>query len=203
MRSLGDSCHNINTLRPRQNGRHFSDDIFKCIFLNENVWISISILLQFYCKSKGSIRNIPALVQLMAWSRLGDKPLSEPMLVCSPTHICFSRPQWVNTMPSHPYCISLKWDNYSVCFRLSTMLGIYCLVPPRYVRWWIQTWCRLHAIPVRGDSSLCCPFNPRLIWSVPLSWDATYCSTMALQSARDGCITSHDDVITWKLFPRY
>ena len=26
----------INTLRPRQNGRHFTDDIFKCIFLNEN-----------------------------------------------------------------------------------------------------------------------------------------------------------------------
>ena len=27
----------INTLRPRQNGRHFPDDIFKCIFLTENV----------------------------------------------------------------------------------------------------------------------------------------------------------------------
>ena len=27
----------INTLRPRQNGRHFPDNIFNCIFLNENV----------------------------------------------------------------------------------------------------------------------------------------------------------------------
>ena len=27
----------LNTLRPRQNGHHFPDDIFKCIFLNENV----------------------------------------------------------------------------------------------------------------------------------------------------------------------
>ena len=26
----------INTLRPRLDGRHFPDDIFKCIFLNEN-----------------------------------------------------------------------------------------------------------------------------------------------------------------------
>ena len=26
----------LNTLRPRQNGRHFPDDIIKCIFLNEN-----------------------------------------------------------------------------------------------------------------------------------------------------------------------
>ena len=29
------------TLRPRQNGRHFPYDIFKCIFMNTNVWISI------------------------------------------------------------------------------------------------------------------------------------------------------------------
>ena len=29
----------LTTLRPRQNGRHFADDIFKCIFSNENVWI--------------------------------------------------------------------------------------------------------------------------------------------------------------------
>ena len=32
---------NFNTLRPRQDGQHFPDDIFKSIFLHENVWISI------------------------------------------------------------------------------------------------------------------------------------------------------------------
>ena len=37
----------VNTLRPRQNGRHFADDIFKYIFLNENVWIPIKISLKF------------------------------------------------------------------------------------------------------------------------------------------------------------
>ena len=30
---------------------------------------------------KGPINNIPVLVQIMAWGRPGDKPLSEPMLV--------------------------------------------------------------------------------------------------------------------------
>ena len=30
--------------------------------------------------SKGLINNIPALVQIMAWRRTGDKPLSEPMI---------------------------------------------------------------------------------------------------------------------------
>ena len=53
----------INTLRPRQNGHHFQDDTFKCISLNENVWISIEISLKFV--RKGSINNIPALVQIM------------------------------------------------------------------------------------------------------------------------------------------
>ena len=83
-----------NTLRPRQNGRHFADDIFKCIFLNENVWIPIKISLKFV--PQGPINNIPALVQKMAWRRPGDKPLSGPMMVRLPTHICVTRPQWVN-----------------------------------------------------------------------------------------------------------
>ena len=86
----------VNTLRPRQNGRHFPDDIFKWIFLNENVWISINISLKFV--PRGQINNIPTLVQIMAWRRLGDKPLSEPMMVRLPTHVCVTRPQWVNLL---------------------------------------------------------------------------------------------------------
>ena len=45
---------------------------------------------------KGPINNIPALVQIMAWCRPGDKPISEPMMVRLPKHICVTRPQWVN-----------------------------------------------------------------------------------------------------------
>ena len=86
----------VNTLRPRQNGRLFTDNIFTCIFLNENVWISVKISLKFVVK--GSINNIPASVQIMAWRRLGDKPLSEPMMVRLATFICVARPQWVNNL---------------------------------------------------------------------------------------------------------
>ena len=32
----------------------------------------------------------------MAWHRPGDKPLSELMMVSGLTHICVTRPQWVN-----------------------------------------------------------------------------------------------------------
>ena len=84
----------FNTLRPRQNERHFADEIFKCNFVNENVWIPIKMSLKFVPISP--INNIPALVQIMAWRRPGDKPLSEPMMVGLPTHICVTRPQWVN-----------------------------------------------------------------------------------------------------------
>ena len=83
----------INTLRPRQNGCHFAEDSFKCIFLNENFRISNKFSLNFV--PKGPNNNKLALVQIMAWCRPGNKPLSEPMMVRSVTHICVVRIQWV------------------------------------------------------------------------------------------------------------
>ena len=78
--------YRINSSPPGQNGLHFTDDIFKRIFLNENVWMSIKISLKFV--PKGPINNTGALVQIMASRRPGDNPLSEPMMVSLPTHIC-------------------------------------------------------------------------------------------------------------------
>ena len=49
----------------------FKNDIFKFILLNENIQISISLKIVL----KVPINNIPALVQIMAWRRPGDKPL--------------------------------------------------------------------------------------------------------------------------------
>ena len=56
----------------------------------------IKIWLKFV--SKGLINNIPALVQIMAWRRLGAKPLSEPMMFSLLMHICVTWPQWVNSL---------------------------------------------------------------------------------------------------------
>ena len=71
-------CSGFNSLRPRQNIRHFADDVFKCNFLNDYVWIPIEISLKFV--PKRPINNIPALVQIVAWRHKGDKPLSEPKM---------------------------------------------------------------------------------------------------------------------------
>ena len=68
----------IPTLRPRQNGHHFPYDIFKHIFLNENVgFVFLQILLIF---PYSPIHNNPVLFQIMAWCRLGDKPLFAPKM---------------------------------------------------------------------------------------------------------------------------
>ena len=53
-----------DSLRPRQNGQHFSNDIFNCIFLNENVWMK---WLKFV--PKGPIDNNTALFKIIAWHR--------------------------------------------------------------------------------------------------------------------------------------
>ena len=54
-----------------------ADDIFKCIFLNENDIILIQISLKFV--PKGLIDNDTALVDVKVSRRTGEKPLPEPM----------------------------------------------------------------------------------------------------------------------------
>ena len=78
-------------------------------FLNENVRISIKISLKLV--PEGLINNISALVLIMAWRRPGEKPLSEPMMVRSLTHICVTRPPWVKSKREmwHSPCGLLSW----------------------------------------------------------------------------------------------
>ena len=101
----------FNSSPPGQNGRHFSDNVFRCIFVNGKFCILIKISLKLVLK--GPINSIPSLVQMMAWRRPGDKPISQPMMVSSLTHICVTRPQRViNSLRSgewwHIY-VSLNW----------------------------------------------------------------------------------------------
>ena len=126
------SARRLNTLRPRQNGRLFPDDIFKCIFLNENVWISLKISLKFV--PKVPINSIPALVMIMACRRPGDKPLSEPMMVSLPTQLCVTRPQWVKQY-QYRYGTKAPLDRIDnilneiyTTFRFAMYSWCYCMV---------------------------------------------------------------------------
>ena len=62
----------LNILKPKQNDSHFADDIFNFTFIllcfNFN-------LLKFVPGDQ--IDNKSALVQIMAWRQIGDKPLFE------------------------------------------------------------------------------------------------------------------------------
>ena len=113
----------INTLRPRQNGRHLADDPFKRIFLNESLRIAITISPNFV--PKGQINNIPTLVQVMAWHRPGYKPLSEPMMVRLPTHICVTWPQWVKPFRVIFLAMKIASVNKSMYFLHWPTLAMY------------------------------------------------------------------------------
>ena len=72
----------INSSPPGQNGRHFTDNIFKDIFMNEKLCILTWISLKFV--PNGPIDNKSSLVQVMAWQLPSDKSFPEPMLTQFP-----------------------------------------------------------------------------------------------------------------------
>ena len=130
-------------LRPRQNVRHFADDTFKRISLNENASISIKISPNFV--PLGPINNIPTLVQIMAWWP-GDKPLSEAMMVSLLTHICVIRPQWVydSTGRKRLQHLLIIWRHLSLCFtwqRSNTCKGVDRCRVQAYVIYWSRNEC--------------------------------------------------------------
>ena len=123
----------VNTLRPRQNGRHFPDDIFKCIFLNEDVRISIQISLKFV--PKGPINSIPALVQIMAWRQ--SAPIYRRIYASLDLNELI---QWLGLLRRIPRVITKFLETRDSCWSLGfsgTMLSnSYSLTDAKYCRVW-------------------------------------------------------------------
>ena len=117
----------------KHSGRDKIADIFPMkfsyiyIFLNQNVGLSINILLNF--DLKGQITNIPTLVQTVAWRRPYDKPLSEPMPVYLLSHICVTRPQRVKCLLSLEVCDKPLSKPMPVC-----LLPHICVNRPQRVK---------------------------------------------------------------------
>ena len=86
-----------------------SQTIFLCVFIfTEKLWLKNSLTFV----PKGPIDNDTALVKIMAWCRIGDKPFSEPMLAqltdanmrhsCPPTKLLTGSFGWVPRSPQAP-----------------------------------------------------------------------------------------------------
>ena len=94
----------------------------------------IQISLKFV--SKDPIKNKPVFVQIMAWRRTGDKPLSEPMMPYLLMQILSTQPQWVNWIWYHKFYPSETWYWCLYCRsrpRLCTLCG--CLAEVHVVIW--------------------------------------------------------------------
>ena len=122
--------------RPRQNGRHFADNY------NKKVWILLKVSWKFV--PKVWINNIPALVQIMAWRR--------PMMVSLPTHICVTRPQWVNWQQAITWSsvhqdprrhLASPWDNVSENSKYNFTYFCFEYIHWESVcdhHWWLTHW---------------------------------------------------------------
>ena len=184
---------NVNTLRARQNGCHFVGDILKYISLNENVWISIKISPKF--ASEGPINNIPALVQIMAWRRPGDKlftgdPLhsraacTQPCNVnthsrahCSPgARLC---EQWGHGCVNNGarLCASARLCRGSpVLLSEPMMIHLQCVTRPK----WIRPKCR-ECVKLFGGS-----LWVKWRW-IPIRYN-TLCASMEVADAMAFCV---------------
>ena len=81
----------VDILRLRQNGRYCADDIFNHIFMNEKCFIFINISSKFV--PRGSVNNIPVLVQMIAWCRQVTSHYLNPWYPSLLMHTCVTRPQ--------------------------------------------------------------------------------------------------------------
>ena len=91
--TVGVSCEVLCASAYVLSGHHFADDVFKCIFLNENIWISLKISLEFV--PKVPVSNIPALVQIEVGAvKATSHYLNQVCLVYWCIYIYVTRPQW-------------------------------------------------------------------------------------------------------------
>ena len=131
------------------------------------------------------INNIPSLVR-----RPGDKPLSEPMTVSLLTHICVTRPQWVEdtSLKGNQIICQIRRFLLEICDRNSVHFARYelheLLSFTRMTLWRSTRPLRTSPTVSRTPSSSGCPVSSYGL--APLSGWATWprdLSTMA-------CVTS-------------
>ena len=105
--------------------RHFQMHFlkWKCMNFDENARLKFVPM--------GPSGNIPALVQILAWRQLGDKPLSEPMMARLSTHIYVSWPQWLKHVDFNIYTYDNIRQSSSILSKSKHQhASIICIPPP-------------------------------------------------------------------------
>ena len=81
----------INTLMPRQDGHRFADDIFKCIFLNENIWILSALVLLPASFQNGTNLLITVLLINNIWLYIGLYMYNHAIMLYMPVCVRWCR----------------------------------------------------------------------------------------------------------------
>ena len=116
--------------------------IFQTTFSNAFSWMKIyEFRLRFHISLLLRVQLIILqYLQIKAWHRSGDKPLSEPTTVSLLTHICVTRPHWVD--PSTPCpepaaewysCINENNVNTKLDTILSWLECVFVLIKDGYL----------------------------------------------------------------------
>ena len=121
----------LNSSTSAQNGRYFTDNILKHIFMNYKICILIRFSPKFV--PQGPIDNKSAVVQVIVCRWTGNKPLRDPMLTHF-THIFGTRAKWVNNITyeiSSLYCLTLVcygWMDRFSCVHEIFQTHFVCFV---------------------------------------------------------------------------
>ena len=88
------------------------------------------------------INNIPVMFQVMACRRPGEKPLSELMAVSILTHICVTRPQWVESIMAQRKEKFSRHQSMQIKLLLCShhvVLNMF-ITDPFYWQGWVDSW---------------------------------------------------------------
>ena len=102
------------------------------LFRRRHFHVHFEFWIKFHWSLFLRVQLILSLVQIMAWRRPGDKPFYEPMMLSSLTHICITRPQWVNTLPPRRFKLYFR----QLIFELTSVIdgkGSSCEIALRWM----------------------------------------------------------------------
>ena len=136
----------------------------------EGKYINFKISLQFVPKCL--INNIPVLVQIMAWLCSGHKPLSKPMMINLPTHICVTRPQWVKAQIKENINAPRHWH---LCWEFRAQKASYA---GNFSIWWRNHELLRYLLIFLGLFQFPQYFTISSIYVIIFTLDATWCLLM-------------------------